>query len=202
MERPQSLSVALVVLALLVVGLTGCGSSRPAPPDPAPTDPPQPVQWPPSRAAGDTANVAFRIQWDGAYVAGDIVVHGLVRSANTVTSRSGGDPNAVSASPSMTNYEAITLLRKPGIDDAFERWAEKVFRDGAGLGRERSLADYRKDVTIEVFDDTGRRISTYQAARCWPSEHAPAAVPEGADHTFREWLVLQCDRWERRSLDD
>lgn len=202
MKRIRSLPLLLLLSSLTVAVVSGCGSSRPPEAD-TPTAAPPPQEPPPVAASdstetvpGEDANVAFRVSWDGSYVEGDVVVRGLVRQANVVRHRSGGDANPMLGSPSVTNYTAITLLREPGIDDTFERWARKVFAPGGPLGSEVSLADYRKDIRIEVFDADGR-IAVYNAYRCWPTEHTPAALPEGVEQRYREWLVLRCNSWER-----
>lgn len=203
MNRTWRRFFPLLFSTVLYVSLSGCGSSRP--PDTSGPSPAPPPQEPPPVASSDStmrgipgedANVAFRVSWDGSYVAGTVVVRDLIRHATVVNHRSGGDPNSILSSPSATTYTPITLLREPGIDDAFERWAHKVFTATAPLGSEVSLADYRKDVRIEVYNADGL-IAVYTAYRCWPSEHTPAALPEGAEQEYREWLVLQCDSWER-----
>ena len=38
----------------------------------------------------------------------------------------------------------------------FEKWANKVWNYGAGLGSEVSLKDFRKDIIIEVYNEAGQ----------------------------------------------
>ena len=70
--------------------------------------------------------------------------------------REGGDPSTGRKSPGRTKYEAITLERGVAHDLEFERWANKVWNFGAGLGVEVSLKDFRKDISIEIRGDVGR----------------------------------------------
>jgi len=66
------------------------------------------------------------------------------RSTEVVEHREGGDPSGSRKSPGRTKYEPITLERGVTHDKEFERWANKVWNYGAGLGSEVSLKDFRK----------------------------------------------------------
>ena len=94
-------------------------------------------------------NFKFRIKWDGNYVAGVSKISALSRTTEVVEHREGGDPSTVRRSPGQTRYEAITLERGVTHDVEFERWANKVWNFGAGLGSEVSLQDFRKDEVTE-----------------------------------------------------
>ena len=80
-------------------------------------------------------NFKFRVKWDGHYVAGVSKVSALKRTTEVVTHRNGGDPSSSRKSPGRTEFEAITLERGVTHDVEFERWANKVWNFGAGLGR-------------------------------------------------------------------
>ncbi len=87
-----------------------------------------------------------------------------------VEHREGGDPSTSRKSPGRTKYEAITLERGVTHDIDFEQWANKVWNFGAGAGSEVSLADFRKDVIIDVFNEAGQKVISYKVYRCWVSE--------------------------------
>ena len=91
-------------------------------------------------------NFKFRLKWDGVYVAGVSKVSALKRTTEVIEFRDGGDASASRKSPGRTEYDAITLERGLTQDRAFEDWANKVWRLGAGLGSEVALADFRKDL--------------------------------------------------------
>src|ERR1700757_3841132 len=102
-------------------------------------------------------NFKFRVKWDGKYVAGISKVGGLKRTTEVVKHREGGDPSSSRKSPGRTEYEAVTLERGVTHDTEFEKWANKVWNVNSGPQQEVSLADFRKDVTIEVYNEAGQK---------------------------------------------
>ncbi len=116
------------------------------------------------------------VKWDGRYVAGISKVGLLKRSTEPVEHREGGDPSTVRKSPGQTKYEPITLERGVTHDTEFEKWANKIWNYGSGLGSEVSLADFRKDIIIEVYNEAGQVALAYKIFRCWVSEFQ--ALPE------------------------
>jgi phage tail-like protein len=116
-------------------------------------------------------NFKFRVKWDGRYVAGVSKVSALKRTTEVVKHREGGDPSSSRKSPGRTEYDAITLERGVTHDVEFERWANKVWNFGSGLGAETSLRDFRKDITIEVYNEAGQLAIAYHVFRCWVSEY-------------------------------
>src|SRR5437588_1007146 len=115
-------------------------------------------------------NFKFRIKWDGRYVAGISKASMLKRTTEVVKHRDGGDPSSSRKSPGRTEYEAITLDRGVTHDPEFEKWANKVWNFGSGLGAEVSLKDFRKDIIIDVYNEAGQLAITYKVFRCWVSE--------------------------------
>jgi phage tail-like protein len=143
-------------------------------------------------------NFKFRIKWDGRYVAGVSKIGALSRSTEVVDHREGGDPSSVRKSPGQTSYEAITLERGVTHDSEFEKWANKVWNLGAGLGSEVSLADFRKEVIIEVYNEAGQVAIAYNVHRCWPSEYQ--SIPDldaSANEVAIQTLKLENEGWDR-----
>src|SRR5262249_23212676 len=116
-------------------------------------------------------NFKFRVKWDGRYVAGVSKVGALKRTTEVVKHRGGGDPRTSPQAPARPQDDAITPERGVTHDLEFEQWANKVWRVGAGLGGEVSLADFRKDVTIEMYNEAGQLVIAYNVFRCWVSEY-------------------------------
>jgi phage tail-like protein len=143
-------------------------------------------------------NFKFRVKWDGRYVAGVSKVGALKRTTEVVKHREGGDPSSSRKSPGRTEYEAITLERGVTHDVEFERWANKVWNYGSGLGGEVSLKDFRKDVIIELYNESGQLAIAYKVFRCWVSEFQ--AMPEldaNANAVAIQTIKLENEGWER-----
>jgi phage tail-like protein len=143
-------------------------------------------------------NFKFRVKWDGRYVAGVSKVSTLKRTTEVVKHREGGDPSSSRKSPGRTEYEAITLERGVTHDTEFEKWANKVWNYGSGLGAETSLADFRKDITIELYNEAGQLAIAYKVYRCWVSEFQ--ALPDldaNANAVAIARLKIENEGWER-----
>lgn len=143
-------------------------------------------------------NFKFRVKWDGRYVAGISKVSSLKRSTEVVEHREGGDPSTSRKSPGRTKYEAITLERGVTHDLEFEKWANKVWNYGAGLGSEVSLKDFRKDIILEMYNEAGQVAISYKIYRCWVSEYQ--AIPDLDANTNAvaiQMIKLECEGWER-----
>ena len=143
-------------------------------------------------------NFKFRVKWDGRYVAGVSKVSALRRTTEVVEHREGGDPSSSRKTPGRTTYEAITLERGVTHDTEFEKWANKVWNFGSGLGAEASLKDFRKEIQIEFYNEAGQLAITYNVHRCWVSEYQ--SLPEldaNANAVAIQTLKLENEGWER-----
>jgi phage tail-like protein len=143
-------------------------------------------------------NFKFRVKWDGKYVAGVSKVGALKKTTEMVEHREGGDPSSSRKSPGRTKYEAITLERGVTHDTEFEKWANKVWNFGSGLGKEVSLKDFRKDIILEVYNEAGQLAIAYRIYRCWVSEFQ--ALPDldaNANAIAIQNIKLENEGWER-----
>jgi len=142
----------------------------------------------------------FRVKWDGRYVAGITKVSGLHRETEVIAIRQGTEPSIVRKSPGNTAYKPIILERGRTHDTEFERWANKVYNFGSGLGSEVSLKDYRKDIIIELYNEAGQRVMAWKVFRCWPSKYSPLnEFNANSTHVAMESMVLEHEGWERDS---
>jgi phage tail-like protein len=143
-------------------------------------------------------NFKFRVKWDGRYVAGVSKVGALKRSTEVVEHREGGDPSTSRKSPGRSKFEAVTLERGVTHDTEFEKWANKVWNFGSGLGAEVSLKDFRKDLIIELYNESGQLVAAYKLFRCWVSEYqAQADLDANANAVLIQTLKLENEGWER-----
>src|SRR5262245_2009081 len=143
-------------------------------------------------------NFKFRVKWDGRYVAGVSKVGSLKRTTEVVKHRDGGDPSTSRKSPGRTEYEAVMLERGVTHDTEFEKWANKIWNLGSGLGSEVSLKDFRKDLIIEMYNEAGQLVIAYKVDRCWVSEfQAQPDLDANANAVAIQHIKLENEGWER-----
>jgi len=116
----------------------------------------------------------FKVKWDGRYVAGLNKCGALKRTTEVTPWYEGGDPSGPHQIPGKTKYDPITLEAGVTHDTAFEEWANKVhnFQGDAAS----SLATFRKNITIELYNTQGVKVLAYYVYRCWVSEYE--ALPQ------------------------
>jgi phage tail-like protein len=139
-------------------------------------------------------NFQFKVKWDNEYVAGVSKVSGLRRTTEVVQYREGGGTPIVRDMPGRTSYEPITLERGITSDRAFEQWANLILDLEAGQG----AANYRKDVILDLFNESGQRVLSYVIYRCWVSEYQ--ALPDlnaDANAIAIESIKLENEGWKR-----
>jgi phage tail-like protein len=143
-------------------------------------------------------NFKFRIKIGERYVAGVSKCSALRRTTEVVRWREGGDASTSRKSPGRTEYEAITLERGVTHDPDFEQWANRVWSYGNTLGQEVSLQDFRRNLTIEMYNEAGQLVIAYHVYRCWVSEFQ--ALPEldsNANAVAIQHIKLENEGWTR-----
>jgi phage tail-like protein len=143
-------------------------------------------------------NFKFRIKWDNQYVAGLSKCSALKKTTEMTEWRDGGDPSTSRKLPGKTTYDAVTLEAGITHDTTFEDWANLVnnFQGDAAM----SLRNFRKDVTIDVFNLAGQKVLSYNVFRCWVSEYQ--ALPEldaSGNAVMIQTIKLENEGWERDS---
>ncbi len=141
-------------------------------------------------------NFKFKIKWDNQYVAGLSKCGGLKKTTEVTEWYESGDQSTSHKMPGKTKYEAITLSAGVTHDTAFEAWANLVnnYQGEAAM----SLKNFRKDVTIDVFNLAGQKVLSYNVFRCWVSEYQ--ALPEldaAGNAVMLQTLKLENEGWER-----
>jgi phage tail-like protein len=143
-------------------------------------------------------NFKFRLKWEGRYVAGVSKASALKRTTEIVEHREGGDSSTSRKSPGLNKFEALTLERGVTHDTEFEKWANKVWNYGSGLGEEVSLRDFRKDIILEIYNEAGQLALAYMLFRCWVSEYQ--ALPEldaNANAVAIQTIKIEMEGFER-----
>ncbi|MFQ5842787.1 MAG: phage tail protein, partial [Thermodesulfobacteriota bacterium] len=132
----------------------------------------------------------FAVKWDGEYIPGICKVSGLRKATEVVEHREGGDPIRTIKAPGRMSYAPIILERSVTQDLAFEEWAIPDTNS--------QLADFRKEIVIELHDDQGAIVRSWLIHKCWVSEYA---IIDGFDANNRsvaiERIRIENEGWER-----
>jgi len=136
----------------------------------------------------------FRVKWDGKYVAGLMKMGALKRTTAAVVHRDGADPARERKSPGVTKYDAITMERGVTHDPEFERWANLVH----SLDSPISLRNFRKDLIVDLFNEAGQKVISYNLHRCWVSEYQALPQLDAANAAVAiESIKIELESWER-----
>jgi phage tail-like protein len=137
----------------------------------------------------------FQVVVDGLVVAGVSKVGALKRTTEVVSHRPGNVISHQFHSPGLSSHEPIMLERGVTYDPVFNDWANEVYSP-EGLGGV-SLANFRKDIIINLMNLQGILVRAYKVWRCWPSEYV--ALPEldaNNNAVAIQSLTLQNEGWE------
>jgi phage tail-like protein len=141
-------------------------------------------------------NFRFRVKWDGLYVAGLTKMGALKRTTEMVEFREAGENIVSRKLPGKSSFAAVTLEAGVTYDTAFEDWANSV-NDFASHSI-TTLGDFRKNITVDVFNEAGGRVLSYNLYRCWVSEYQ--ALPDldaGANAVAITTIKLEYEWFER-----
>jgi phage tail-like protein len=138
----------------------------------------------------------FRVKWDGIYVAGLTKMGALKRTTEMVEFREAGENITSRKLPGKTSFADVQLEAGVTYDTSFEDWANRV-NDFASHSI-TSLGDFRKNITVDVFNESGGRVLSYNLYRAWPTEYQ--ALPDldaGANAVAITTLKLAFEWFER-----
>ena len=144
----------------------------------------------------------FRVFFSGSLqpILGVSKVTGFSRKTAVINHHHGGLPVRSIKMPGHTEYDPITLERGVTANATeFEAWANKVwdYRNAQG-GTEMSLADFRRDLVINVYDATGQPVLSYQVFNCWVSEYQPVSdLDASANAVAIEHIKIENEGWQR-----
>jgi len=149
-------------------------------------------------------NFKFRVSFGAGYVAGVSKISALKRTTEMVEHREGGDPSSSHKSPGRTKYEAITMERGVTHDADFEAWANQVWNFGNAQAaaeqrtQEVSLRNFRRNLTIDLFNEAGQKVISYHVFRAWVSEYtAQADLDANANAILIQSIKIEHEGWQR-----
>ncbi len=111
----------------------------------------------------------FKVKWDSLYVAGLTKMGALKRTTELIEYREAGVNITSRKMPGKTSFTAVTLEAGITYDTAFQDWANLV-NDFASHSI-TDLSDFRKNVTLDIFNEAGAKAVSYNLYRCWVSEY-------------------------------
>ena len=138
----------------------------------------------------------FRVKWDNQYGAGLTKMGALKRTTEMVEFREAGVNITSRKLPGKSSYQAVTLEAGVTYDTAFEDWANAV-NDFASHSI-TALGEFRKNITVDVFNEAGQKALSYNLYRCWVSEYQ--ALPDldaGANAVAITTMKLEFEWFER-----
>jgi phage tail-like protein len=141
-------------------------------------------------------NFRFKVGWDNRYVAGLSKMGALKRTTEMTEWHEAGENIVSRKLPGKTKYEAVTLDAGVTYDTSFEDWANLV-NDFASHSI-TNLHDFRKNVTVDVFNEAGQKVLSYVLYRAWVSEYQ--ALPDldaGANAVAITTVKLEYEWFER-----
>jgi phage tail-like protein len=143
-------------------------------------------------------NFKFRVILDGKAVLGVSKVGALKRTTEVVKHRDGGDNSIDHKSPGRTSYEGISMERGITHDVEFERWANLVHsHEGDAM---TDLANYKKELILEVMNEKNQVAKRYFLQGCWVSEFT--SLPDldaNANAVAIETIKVEVESWRRDS---
>ena len=134
-------------------------------------------------------NFKFRVIFDSKPVAGVSKVNlpAIERSA----SKKDAAKNINERSPGSPKFEPVTLERGVTHDPEFANWAKTMVmkRSGSDL----KAKNIRKDVTIELYDESGKLAASYKLTNAWISKFESTDLNATANEVAIETIELQHD---------
>jgi len=138
----------------------------------------------------------FKVKWDGQYVAGLSKMGALKRTTEMVEWREAGEDITSRKLPGKTSFQAVTLEAGLTYDTSFEDWANLV--NDFSSHKITSLGEFRKNITVDMFNEAGIKVISYNLFRCWVSEYQ--ALPDldaGANAVAITTIKLEYEWFER-----
>lgn len=141
-------------------------------------------------------NFRFKVKWDGQYVAGLSKMGALKRSTEMVEWREAGENITSRKLPGKSKFEPVTLEAGITYDTSFQDWADLV-NDFASHSI-TSLKNFRKLVTVDVFNEANIKAISYRLYRAWVSDYQ--ALPDldaGANAVAITTIKLEYEWFDR-----
>jgi phage tail-like protein len=146
-------------------------------------------------------NFRFKVSWDGQVVAGLNKMGALKRNTEMVEFREAGENITSRKLPGKTSFDPVTLEAGITYDTAFEDWANLV-NDFASHSI-TDLGKFRKNVTVDVFNEANEKAISYELHRAWVSQfQALPDLDSGANAVAITTIQLQYEFFVRADVKE
>lgn len=149
------------------------------------------------------AGYRYRLVFSSRTVAGFSAISAFPKRSDTVGYRkSGAPPPAIGPEGQGTPF-FISLENGITCDLGFGQWVSMVRCYGPATGKGSLLPEYKRPLTVEVYDEDGRVAFAYHLTRCWIAEYRAVPGPDAcADGNAIVHLTAGFDGWEREPADE
>ena len=134
-------------------------------------------------------NFKFRVMIDGKPVAGVSKVN--LPSVKRSVSKNVAAKNKMDNSPGSIKFEPVTLERGVTHDPEFANWAKTMTAKRSGS--DVKLKNTRKDITIELYDETGKLAASYKLTNAWISKIESSDLNAKGNEVAIDTIELQHD---------
>lgn len=134
-------------------------------------------------------HLSFRIEVDGQAVGQFAALDGPSISFEVVEFRSGNDPLEIARKlPGRIKYPDITLKRGYVSRSFFENWIQTL-REGN--------KDFRKNVSVVIFENDLSEVARYNLYNCWPSTWKLSSLDGKGNDVLVEEVVITIEYFEK-----
>lgn len=143
----------------------------------------------------------FQLEIDGETVAGMSSISAFVQNTEVIEYRDASQGLKMLSVPGQTAFDTITLERGLTADNKFHQWAQLLDPD------EKYDNDFRKDITLNICDESGARGLSFILEDCWIQEYTALPDLDAGDNSIAiESMVLNygwADRkWSEIAVKD
>lgn len=154
----------------------------------------------------------FQVSWDGLTRAGFQKCGSPEVKHEVIEYREGNMTDQPIKVKGQATYSDITLERGTSVDNDFGDWCNQVFNptsprpdfgDGQTVDADGLLVEgYTKNVTIKVYDTTGKAVREYTLLDAWPVNYKPGDL-DATDKTGLQIssLTITYHGFTERNLD-
>lgn len=126
-------------------------------------------------------------------------IDGLNVEIEVIEYRTGGEVDTVRKSPGMAKYENLVLKRGKSNSKVWIEWVNQVFNLENGFAQTQSLADFRKDLTIVLYDRPGSDSvkTTWNIKYAWPCKVSYESLDGEGNDVLYETIELAYEGFTR-----